>query len=136
LEKTFRLLTILEIVVAECLEFDAFFMTLQFLAWFESDGLAGGNCDLFASPWVSSYSALSGFYDEHAKASQFDSFPTRKRLFHRMKQGIYGLFGLHFRDASSVGDTVNYVEFNHANGLRRVEEGLRERRSKRKSFNC
>jgi hypothetical protein len=53
-----------------------------------------------------------------------------------MKQGIYGLFGLHFRNTSSVGDTVNYVEFNHAIGLRRVEEGLRERRSKWRSFNC
>ena len=102
-------------------------MCLKLLAGLEANRFPRRNGDLFACAGVAAYAALSGFDDEDAEAAQLDALAARQGLFHRMKKGIHGLFGLHLGNAGALGHTVYNVEFDHdLQGLRHSFALVRE----------
>src|SRR6266446_7758862 len=90
---------------------------VQFLSRLEANCLASGDRNLLASTRIASDTALARLYDKDAKASQFDAFTAGQRFLHRMKERVYGLFRLQFRDAGFVGKTIDDIKFNHEPGL-------------------
>ena len=93
------------------------FVRVQFLSRLETNCLARRNRDLLARTRISSDTALARLYDKDAKTPQLDAFTAGQRFLHRMKERVYGLFRLQFRDAGFVGKTIDDIKFNHEPGL-------------------
>jgi len=61
---------------------------VQFLARLKTHCLARRNCDLGASPWITTDTRFTWAYGEDAKAAQLDPFATLQRIFQRLKNGF------------------------------------------------
>src|ERR1700683_5450418 len=76
--------------------------SLQFLAGFETHGLAGWNRYLCSCSWIPSNPRLAGLHIEYAKAAQFDTIALLKSAFHTVKYRLYRGLSLGLGNACPV----------------------------------
>lgn len=88
---------------------------LQLFSGFEADGLARGDGDFSAGAGVAADAGFAGPDVKDSKSPEFDAFAVGESLFHGLKDGFDGHFGLRFGDASPVYHFVNNVQLDHRN---------------------
>jgi len=91
---------------------------LKLLARLKTDGLARRDGHFFSGARITPDAALARLNYENAKTTQLNPIASRQCFLHRMKQRIDGLFGLQFRNAGLVGETIDNIQFDHERGLR------------------
>ena len=85
---------------------------MQLFAGLETNSLAGSYADFGAGAGISSNSGFASANAEHAKAAQFNAFPSSQSLFEAFKDGINGSLGLGARQPGAFDHLVNNVLFD------------------------
>jgi hypothetical protein len=84
---------------------------LQFLAWFETDGLSWGYRNLGARARIASDAGFPGPDIEDPETAELDPLSLTERALHALEHGLHGHFGLRLRDAGPVDDFVDDIRF-------------------------
>ncbi len=92
---------------------DGLLSKADFLAWLESDRLAGRNRNFVTGPGVSTYAAFARFHDENTKASEFDALPSPHCIFQSVQNGVDGNFRFDLGNAHFGGHARDDTLFDH-----------------------
>lgn len=84
---------------------------MEFLAWFETDSLAGGNSHFGAGTRIASDSGLAGAHVEDTEAPELDAVTCGEGLFQAFKDRVHGGFRLVARQARTFDDVMDNVLF-------------------------
>jgi flavin reductase (DIM6/NTAB) family NADH-FMN oxidoreductase RutF len=88
--------------------------SLQFLARFESDSLAGRNGNLRPGAGVPANAGLARLHVKDAEAAQFNAVSVLESLLHVFEDCFDGHLGLRLGDAGFIDHFVDDIEFDQA----------------------
>ena len=85
---------------------------LQFLAWLEADGLAGGNVYFLTGARIATDAGFAGLDGEDAKAPEFDALAAAQSVLQGFEDGFHGVFCLGPSNAGSRDHLVDNIQLN------------------------
>ena len=107
---------------------------LEVFAWFEADGLAGGDADRRAGAGIASDACFTRFDGEDAESAELDAISFGKGLLHGFKDGVDGGFCLGADESGSLHQALGEILFDQRNSFTVVKmlfERIREEPVKR-----
>jgi hypothetical protein len=84
---------------------------LEFLAWLESNSLAGRNRNLGARAGVPANAGLARADIEDAKTAKLNAFPAAEGSLHALEHGFDRHLGFRFRDTGAIDNFVDDIGF-------------------------
>jgi hypothetical protein len=90
---------------------------MQFFAWLETDGFAGGYADFSAGAGIAADPGFAGADTENAKSAQFDALAGGQSLFETLENRIHRGFRLGARQAGALDYMMDDVLLNQRGNL-------------------
>jgi len=88
--------------------------SVEILARFEADGLAGSDVHFGARSRVSADSGLAGANAEDAETAQFDAVTRRESLLEALENGVHGSFRFGAGQPRALNDVMDDILFDQS----------------------